>query len=167
MREPEADTSSTSAPYARSAGGMSAAGLSVRDVAADRAPVLYRNAARLARGLDEHRELARQQPAAPHVRVGRQRADGDELARLLYPAQLFEVGDAEELLLFESPRFEQHHQIRPARERPPHARLVAQQRQRVTQRARRDQLVTRKVSPHFSAFIVSFVARTTASKIFM
>ncbi len=73
----------------------------VSDVAAERAAILDRQPARLARGLAQHRKFLLQDFVCLHLRVGRQRAERDMFVRHLYAAQFVELPDAEELSMCE------------------------------------------------------------------
>src|SRR4028119_2203788 len=66
----------------------------------------------------------------------------------LLAAGFREMAGAQKIPVLEQPELKQHHQVCPARERAPHARLARQQFERAAQTSRHAQLVIRQVGSH-------------------
>ena len=122
----------------------------VRDVAADRAAILRRHAARLGRRAADERTLGLERLRAHHVGIGRERTEHDLVVRDLDAAQLGQAPETEILPRGQLPRLEQHHEIGPAGKRPPVARLAREGLERVGEVRGRPKIEPREERSHAS-----------------
>ena len=90
----------------------------VRDVAAERAAVLRRDAAGLGRRPRQQRKLRTEDRVREHLRVGRERAERHRAAGHLDAAELRQSPQADVPAAGQRPGFEQHHQIGASGKRP-------------------------------------------------
>src|SRR5208282_3238735 len=139
---------------------------SIRDISAQRPTILRRDAPRFSSGPAQQRKFARQSFLPLHFRVSSQSPERHMLSRHRYAAQFRKIPDIQKFPVWQFSRFQQNHQIRPARDSSPHSRLGRHALKSHRQIPRRFHFVRWQKRSH-ACVSPARTAATTDSKIFM